>query len=296
MLDGFFEECQKADVYDCPLSSLTRSKEPSVLGHIVRSYLDELKYQPLDVYINSSMYGILTDDKVWYNGVFSALHNPSRWSILAASLYILIRGDATDALRRFVADEAGRDESNKFVVLNDGPSGPAHWPQSRDDLMDWMLPYILGNSLTPNHVPLFFAKQQWKVPRTHSYVPRRGVETAHPLLILSTTYDPVTPLVSAVSANEAFVGSQIVEVEGYGHCYIAVASVCLAKHLRAFLYEGTIPSNYTKCQVDSLYFISPDENMKVPTQVHFEDLEDQKIHVAQLELITGCEVVGQAAK
>ena len=61
------------------------------------------------------------------------------------------------------------------------------------------------------------------------------METAHPLLILSTSYDPVCPLVSARSANEAFVGSQIIELKGYGHCSVAAASVCLARHVRAFL-------------------------------------------------------------
>ena len=296
VLEGFFEECQKADVENCPLTDLTRSKSPSVLGQIVRSYLDELKHQPLNVYINSSVHGILDYDKVWYNGIFPALHNPSGWGFLAVVLHTLIRGNAKHAFREFGTYRDRRDESNDFVTLNDGLSGPDNWPQSRDDMMDWMLPYLFNNSLTANGAHLFFVKQQWKVPRTHSYVPQRGVETAHPLLILSTTYDPVTPLVSAVSANEAFLGSQIVEVEGYGHCSVAVASVCLVKHLRAFLYEGILPSNYTNCQVDSPYFIRPDENMRFLTQVHFEDAEDQKIHVAQLELMTGLEVIVQAAK
>jgi hypothetical protein len=127
-------------------------------------------------------------------------------------------------------------------------------------------------------------KQQWAIPKTHSYVPRKGVKTAHPLLILSTSYDPVCPLVSARSANEAFVGSQIVEVKGYGHCSVAVASVCLARHVRAFLYEGTIPSAYTQCEIDAPYFVQPDGNGLVFAQREFEDAEDEKIHLAQLEM------------
>jgi pimeloyl-ACP methyl ester carboxylesterase len=292
VLDGFFEECLKSDSYTCPLLELTSSKDPIMLGNYVRSHLDPLKDQPLNVYVNSSTYGLLTYEKLWDNGVLQALLKPSRWSVLASTLYALIRGDPKDAFKRFGIKEARKDESNEFVILNDGPSGPGHsWPPGRDDLMDWIFPYIHNNSLTAGHIPLFFAKQQWKIPQTHSYVPRRGVETSHPLLILSTTYDPSTPLVSAISANEAFAGSQIIEVEGYGHCSIAVASVCAVKHVRAFLYEGTLPSDYTKCPVDGPFFMRPDKHMKMSTQVDFKDPEDRKIHAAQLELMTGCEVL-----
>lgn len=81
---------------------------------------------------------------------------------------------------------------------------------------------------------------------------------AHPLLILSTTYDPVCPLISARSAQEAFEGSQIVEVKGYGHRSISVTSSCTAKIIREFLYKGSLPEVYTECEVDSPYFKESD--------------------------------------
>jgi pimeloyl-ACP methyl ester carboxylesterase len=291
VLDGFFEECLKTDNYSCPLFDLTVSKDPRVLSRIVRSYIDDLGPNPLNVYLNSSAYGILNFDHVWRNGVLPALYNPAGWSFLADVLCLLIRGDATRAFLAFGTNHPQRDESSKFVTLNDGLSGPDHWPQSSAGLIHWMLPYLLNSSLTPSDISLYFLKQQWKLPRTHSYVPRRGVETAHPLLILSTTYDAITPLVSAVSANEPFDRSQIIEVEGYGHSSLAVASVCVVKHVRAFLYEGIMPSNYTKCEVDSPYFIRKNKNDKVPTRLHFQDPEDQIIHDAQLEFVTGWEVI-----
>ncbi len=90
---------------------------------------------------------------------------------------------------------------------------------------------------------------------------------------------------SARSANAAFEGSQIVEVKGYGHCSIAVPSTCLAKHVRDFLYDGKLPSNYTQCDVDGPYFIKPeDDKAKVAARKHFDDLEEQRIHLAQVEL------------
>jgi hypothetical protein len=135
----------------------------------------------------------------------------------------------------------------------------------------------------PTEHGIYYAKQQWLVPRTHDYVPAYGVKTAHPLLILTTTYDPVCPLVSARSARRAFQGSQIVEVQGYGHCSTAVPSVCLAQHVRAFLENGTVPASHTRCKMDGGYFTKPGEDGMVTIDRSF-NAEEQKIHAAQVAL------------
>ncbi|KAJ5181837.1 hypothetical protein N7449_011984 [Penicillium cf. viridicatum] len=287
VFDGFFDECMKADAGSCALASLATSKEE--LREKVLSSLDQLRHQPLDVYINNTVYGILTYEEVWYNGVFTALYKPPLWSSLAQNLYSLLQGNATPAFLAYNTAVERTDESPSFVELNDGRTGPLHWPQGKDPLLAQIIPWLNQSLFRPAFLPIYYQKQQWAVPRTHTYVPRRGVETAHPLLILSTTYDPICPLVSARAANEAFAGSRIVEVEGYGHCSIAVGSVCVAKHLRAFLNEGTLPDAYTRCKVDSAYFGNPDEHGRMAAQAYFEDTEDQKIHLAQLELMAGWE-------
>jgi hypothetical protein len=85
-------------------------------------------------------------------------------------------------------------------------------------------------------------------------VPREGVKTAHPLLILSTTYDPVCALAGAKTANEAFVDSRLVEVKAFGHCSLAMPSLCVARHVRAFLEQGTMPAPGATCEIDVPYF------------------------------------------
>lgn len=82
--------------------------------------------------------------------------------------------------------------------------------------------------------------------------------TAHPLLILSTTYDPICPLKSAKKAEGVRVGSRLVEVKGYSHCSVAVASACLAQHVREFLRTGTLPPEGSTCEVDEPYFQEPE--------------------------------------
>ncbi|KAJ5536212.1 hypothetical protein N7513_009398 [Penicillium frequentans] len=290
VLDGFFDECMKAGIKNCELSSLATSTE--TLRQTVFTYMERLKEEPISVYINNTAYGILDYEKILYNGFFPALYKPPTWFSLADNLYKLIQGNATDAFLAYGTDAKSLDESTDFVTLNDGLSGPDHWPQSKQQMIDWIMPWLNQSMFISTTIKPYFLKQHWNVPKTHSYVPRKGVKTAHPLLILSTTYDPVCPLISARSANEAFLDSQIVEVKGYGHCSVAVASTCVAKILREFLYEGKMPNAYTQCEVDSQYFVRPDSGEQLTAQRHFEDPEDKKIHLAQLALARDWEYLG----
>ncbi|KAJ5202053.1 uncharacterized protein N7498_006716 [Penicillium cinerascens] len=246
-----FEECIKDGAENRSLALLATSKEE--LRDTVLSYMNTLQDQPISVYINNSVYGLLDYEKVWYNGFLEALHKPSMWTALADNMYKLIQGNATNAFLVYGIEDI-RDwhhEANQFITLNDGISGPNHWPGDRQTFLDKIAPFFNYSLFSPAQSKIYYIRQHWDVPKKHSYVPRKDVKTTHPLLIISTTYDPICPLIGARSANEAFEGSQVVEVKGYGHCSVAVPSVCLAKHVRAFLYEGKLPDTYTQCEVDS---------------------------------------------
>jgi pimeloyl-ACP methyl ester carboxylesterase len=284
VLEGFFDACV-AEKKKCSLSALGASTDE--VRETVLAYMSKFQEQPLSVYIDENTYGLLHFEQVWYDGVLPAMLKPATWAGLADALYSLIQGNATDAFLAYGGEGMAWDLANEayeVVTLNDGLTGPEHWPQDRQSILDELLPLRNQSRFSAAHSKIYYMKQKWTVPKKHAYVPRRGVQTAHPLLILSTTYDPVCPLVAARSANGAFEGSRIVEVEGYGHCSIAVASVCVARHLREFLYEGKLPDEYTRCEVDSPYFVRAEEDGLVHAQRRFEDAEEQRIHLAQLEL------------
>ena len=67
------------------------------------------------------------------------------------------------------------------------------------------------------------------------------IDTAFPLLFLSGRRDPVTPLRAAVKMARKFAGAGLVEQASDGHCTIACASPCTARHLRAYLNDGVVP-------------------------------------------------------
>lgn len=128
---------------------------------------------------------------------------------------------------------------------------------------------------------------RWIIPRTHDFVPQKRVETAHPLLILTTSYDPICPIIGAFVARDVFVGSQIVENMAYGHCSDAMPSLCVGRHVKAYFDHGTVPENHTKCEVDGGYFPKRGEDDNVIEGrglLSFTDPEMQRVHLAQSRL------------
>lgn len=283
VLLGFFDECIKAG-QNCTLSGHAKSKEE--LWDKVMSLVDGLESQPLSVYINNTAYGLLNRNNILNDAIFPALYKPATWYDLADRLAKLLEGNATEAFLAYSTKSDGwdmNDDGNYFVTMNDAVVGPKNWPQDRQTFLDELVPFLNQSLFGQTESVEYYTKQQWIIPKTHNYT-QISVETAHPLLILSTTFDPVCPLISARSANAAFKDSQIIELKGYGHCTVSMPSTCIAGHVRNFLYNGTLPAEYTQCEVDGPYFIKPEDDGKAVALKHFDSSEEQRIHLAQVEL------------
>ena len=281
VLHGFLDECVKAGS-NCSLSSLANSTEE--LQQKVFAFAENLKHEPISVYVNNTLNGIFDYTAMWFGAIFPAMYSPAKWPALADNLAKLMQGNATEAYIAYGQQppfaDAVPDDSNQFVVFNDGVSGPEQWPRDRIELLGEILAYVNTTSFAAFENTGFYERRAWDVPHTHSFVPTGGVQTAHPLLILSTTYDPVCPLISARAARDAFEGSRVVEVKGYGHCSIAMPSLCMAKHLRNFLNDGELPSEDSRCERDGLYYPKLEEKIRQAEWLGY-DLEDRRIHEAQ---------------
>lgn len=284
VLYGFFDECVKAGE-SCPLSSF--GKDAEEIQNKVIDLIGSLE-ENLPVYVNNTRWGLLKPENVLINGLFLALYKPATWWVLADRLARLLQGNATEAYLAWGGKEPWStltaDDSNTVVESNDGLSGQNYWPNGREAFLNYTLPYFNSSIFASGASKGIYIKQQWLVEKSHAFKQQPSVETVHPILILSTTYDPVCPLVSAKSALSAFKGSQIVELEGYGHCSLAMPSNCVAKHVRAFLYNGTVPEHYSKCNVDGPYFIKPDASNSSSEAPEFKNSHDQAIYHAQLHI------------
>ncbi|CAG9986628.1 unnamed protein product [Clonostachys byssicola] len=265
VFDGFFDECIKAGD-NCPLSEFGMgSKE--VLKKRVMDLGDQLKDQPVSAYINSARYGLINYQTLFFNAIFPVLLNPASWYSFSLILSSFMNGNATTMFSVFGSDSAytATDDANSIVHLNDAQTGPEYWPQDRSSLLDIILPLMNGSRWAMIENVEYYKRQKWQLPKTHTFLPAREMETAHPILILSTTYDPVCPLKSARIARDAFKNSRLIEVEGYGHCSSSLPSSCLTAHVRNFLYNGTLPERDVWCESDMDYFRPPKKTELIPT-------------------------------
>jgi pimeloyl-ACP methyl ester carboxylesterase len=278
VLEGFLDECVKAGP-SCSLSSHAVCKEDLAIQ--VEKLLTGLKDQPWSVYINESTYGVLTHDNLLYDGIFPALYRPATWPRLANCLSDLLNGNATEAFLEY--GNSVEWIANDFITMNDGASGPEHWPQDRKSIVDELVPQVSQSIFGSTEIARHYKKQQWKIPKTHHFTPKTSVQTAYPLLILSMTFDPICPLQSAKVAKTVFAGSQVIELMGYGHCTTAMPSLCVARHVRRFLQDGLVPSCYTKCAVDKPYFGMGTHNV-IHMGTAIEDVEDLHVHAAQVRV------------
>ncbi|KAK5652827.1 hypothetical protein OQA88_9493 [Cercophora sp. LCS_1] len=263
VFNGFVEACIAAGD-QCALAGSAGTKEE--LRDKIVGVIEGLKEEPVPVYVNNTVYGVLGHHEVMV-ALFGAMYKPyAAWAELAKNLAGLLDGNATGA---FLACGWNPDRSEDvifqaaedFVMLNDGASGKKHWPQEREKLVELIKPRF-NYSMFSEDIGDWFTKAAWPVPRGHGYVPKKGVHTAHPLLILSTTFDPICPLVSAVNANEAFVGSRIVEVKG------------------AFLENGELPEKNVQCDGDGKPYFGSDEDAQASVMAD----DDQKLLDALVEL------------
>ncbi|KAK0649068.1 Alpha/Beta hydrolase protein [Cercophora newfieldiana] len=285
VLDGFLDECIKAGPDNCTLASLAETKED--LSTALTASLNDLRDNPVAVYVNNTAYGIL-DYWDLRDAIFSAMYRPPSWYELSANLASLLHGNATPAFLAYGFESPPSNDSTDalyVVSYNDGASGAAHWPNDITSTLASVSPILNLSLFSSSEYTFYFSKAAWSIPRTHSYIPKRGVKTAHPLLILSTTYDPICPLISARSANDAFEDSRLIEVKGYGHCSIAVPSMCITRHVRGFLYNGTLPEENVQCEADGKpYFVKPGQDGKTKMTAEFDDAEERRIHLAQVEM------------
>ena len=279
VLYDFFEECMKAGD-NCPLSVLADTT--GELQDKVLNFTAKLK-DPLSVYIDNSNWGLLRPENLIYTALFGALYSPATWWSVADRLAKLLQGNATEAFLAWASKgpyaDWLADDALYFIANNDNPTGPDYWPQDRHQFLDLVLPLLNESLFSPAIHLNLYKQQQWLIPKTHNFRQKLNVKTAHPLLVLATTWDPVTPFFSTDSVLAAFEGSQILELEGYGHTTFAMPSTCIAKHVRAFFYNGTLVGNHTKCKVDGPYFMAPDQNIP-----KFIDPDDEAIYHAQLQI------------
>ncbi|KAI0746091.1 alpha/beta-hydrolase [Earliella scabrosa] len=128
--------------------------------------------------------------------------------------------------------------------------------------------------MAPMRVVWHIRCADWKIrPKWRYTGPVHSTNTAHPLLLVSTQYDPVCPLTQARDVRSRFGSAGLLTQNSYGHCSMSSPSLCTAKQVREYFVNGTLPKEGATCEVDELPFVGRTQNVRALSTADQELLE-----------------------
>lgn len=81
----------------------------------------------------------------------------------------------------------------------------------------------------------------WKAQPHWRYEGDFHSTTAHPILFVGNTIDPVTPFRNAFTMASGFEGAGILHLDTEGHCSYATVSLCAGRAIREYFQTGKLP-------------------------------------------------------
>ncbi|KAE8381941.1 TAP-like protein-domain-containing protein [Aspergillus bertholletiae] len=236
----------------CPLAKLYSSA--AKLEAAVYTMLEALKFNPIAI---PETGGVVTYSDV-RGTIDEALYLPSSWPMTSEFIYYVLARNTTvlgnpkvyETLKSY-GMSASLTSSSEEIGSGIRCSDRAHTASLAE-----VLPYgkaraalskISGDG---SNTDMRCAQWNRKMFAKERYTGDFNVKTASPVLVLSNTFDPSTPLTSAKNLTATLEGSVLLEQNGYGHTTLSMPSLCTAKAVRAYFMNGTLPAEGTICQTD----------------------------------------------
>ncbi|KAM3441174.1 hypothetical protein NHJ13734_002968 [Beauveria thailandica] len=257
-VDGFLGECVRAGPDKC---ALAQSKEgdnrPVTLENLqarMESLIQSLAKAPIPAYLESTGPMLITYSE-FVKALYPALYLPTTWASVASMLRELERGNTTAAAKRISSFQSGPAEVASrpfsFELTNLVVCADAHnSPSPPDDLQWWdnlWANYTQKSWLTGNYgfslvFPCRHFSGNWR--EINTYQGHLNHTLKNPLLLLSSTYDPSTPLQNAKRALEELrLNARLVVHHGYGHATLPDKSNCTDQIAKRFMMEGELPED-----------------------------------------------------
>jgi hypothetical protein len=171
-----------------------------------------------------------------------------------------------------------RREISAAILCSDAPATLQSWTAA-DHFAKWQALRAQSSSFGDYWTEITMSCASWHLRPVYNFTnPIISAEnTSFPVLFVSNTRDPVTPLVNAQKMRSVFGGSGLLVQEGDGHCSISAPGTCVAERIRRYFQEGKLPEEGLVCQVDR----TPFEDAEVVVEMSDEK---RKLYDAVVEL------------
>ena len=245
-----FENALRAYVEDCLGGSecpLTGSVDEALTQ--VRELVEGARRNPLPAVDGRRVTGTLA-----FYGIAITLYDDQSWPVLTQALTAAIQGRDGNLLLRLAdlyndrLDDGsfGSNSAEAFLAINclagRSPAEPADVRALTEQLV----------RAAPT-VGQFFAYEagtvkcaQWPVAPAED-LGELTAAGAPPILVIGTTNDPATPYVWAEGLADQLESGVLLTWEGEGHTAYGRSNDCIADAVDAFLLEGTVPAEGTRC-------------------------------------------------
>ncbi|KAK7008049.1 AB hydrolase-1 domain-containing protein [Favolaschia claudopus] len=263
VLQGFFDGCVAAGPDLCAFYEPTAD----AISNRLAALTEAVRANPVPV-ISPVAYGIV-DYSLLRNTLFTSLYVPYiLFGPLAQGLAALEKGDGSIlfsilAQPPFQCDcssdpapfHLNNPEAVLGVLCGDG--------MDVTDTVDELRAFYLNAAKTSQFVEFLVASNRvscagWQVHREGRFkAPVGAPNTSFPLLLLTTSADPVAPKAAGLKTLAGFPGSVIFEQDSPGHASITAPSLCTSNYFRQYFRNGTLPEPGTVCPVDAQLFAPP---------------------------------------
>ncbi|GAA6002949.1 hypothetical protein JCM10207_001914 [Rhodosporidiobolus poonsookiae] len=297
--DGFLSHCAKVGPEACAFATPNATAEQ--LEDRYNALLERLREAPMPIGKSAVGPGTLTPSDIEYT-MFHALYQPLHWPNMAS---LLNETDHGFGSRLYGIANVGSSKLGRHRPTRHNPFHRAwqSFPEGTAAIMcgDTDLAPLQNTSLrefgafmkelreesrspTADIWAIWVSQcRHWKAKAVEAYrgpwSREKGLrKTNYPILFVSQTADPVTPLSAARKMVNAFGNdsASLVIQNGYGHCSFAHPSLCTAKRIRSYLIDGVVPSGEASCEGDpSFIFPHPDKAGAMAGALSVEDRELQ---------------------
>ena len=91
----------------------------------------------------------------------------------------------------------------------------------------------------------------WSIQAQWRYSGPFGATTKNPILYISNTIDPVTPIDNSLKWSPLYIGSQVLTIEAVGHTSRAANNTCANSKIGRFFQTGELPGAGTICKAEA---------------------------------------------